>query len=65
MNYETRILWKSQKLLNFPQLLAALEAEREAKEVYQCKFEESLRSDDTDDDVSEIPTKILGSPHRV
>ena len=47
------------------QVVAALEAEREAKELYQSKLEESLRSDDTDDDISDIPTKIIGSPHRV
>ena len=46
-------------------MVAALEAEREAKELYQSKLEESLRSDDTDDDISDIPTKIIGSPHRV
>ena len=54
--------------LNFyyvPQILAALDAEREAKELYQSKLEESLRSDDTDDEISDIPTKIIGSPHRV
>ncbi|KAL5266726.1 hypothetical protein ACHWQZ_G003939 [Mnemiopsis leidyi] len=49
----------------YKQVLAALEAEREAKELYQSKLEESLRSDDTDDEISDIPTKIIGPPHRL
>ena len=68
MHVLPRILVKdfwSKFWLDSPQILAELEAEREAKELYQSKLEESLRSDDTDDDISEIPTKIIGSPHRV
>ena len=59
------VYWSILEIIRKSQVVAALEAEREAKELYQSKLEESLRSDDTDDDISDIPTKIIGSPHRV
>ena len=46
------------------QILAALEAEREAREMYQIKLEDSIRSD-TDEDNCDIPTKMMGSPQMV
>eukprot|EP00116_Pleurobrachia_bachei_P009068 sb/3469330/ len=45
-----------------------LESERETRELYQMKFEESIRSDsvtDEDSSLHDIPSKILGSPQRL
>ena len=47
------------------QILAALEAERETREMYQIKLEDSIRSDTDEETCQDEPTKMMGSPPMV